>query len=76
MSWEQYRKGQAVSFRVNGGWKKGLASEIYADSISVTYSVGSADRTARIYDLRNIKPWESTNNKQASTLNEQLSFDS
>jgi hypothetical protein len=76
MTWASYRKGHTVSFRVNGGWKKGLISEVYADSVSVTYSVGSADRTARIYDSRNIKPWEPTKNKQSSTLNEQLSFDS
>ena len=76
MSWDSYRKGHTVSFRINGGWKKGIVSEVYPDSVSVTYLLGSADRTARIYDLRNIKPWQSTEKRQPSTLSEPLLFDS
>lgn len=74
MSWDQYSKGQEVSFRVNGGWKKGMVSETYADSVSVTYELGAAIRTSRIYDQRNIKPWQAkpsgplTSNEQQSSL--------
>lgn len=74
MSWDQYRKGQTVSFRVNGGWKKGIVSEAYADSASVTYQIGSTDRTARIYDLRNIKPWDNKPKNDSSTLSDQPSL--
>ena len=74
MSWAQYDKGQEVIVRALGGWVRGQISETYDTSVSVIYGRGSKILTTRIYDLRNIKPWQTQQDDQ-STSNDQLSFD-
>lgn len=74
MSWAQYDKGQEVIIRALGGWIRGQVSETYDSSVSVTYGRGSKFLTTRIYDLRNIKPWQTKQDDQ-STSNDQLSFE-
>lgn len=74
MSWAQYDKGQEVIVRALGGWVRGQISETYDTSVSVIYGRGSKILTTRIYDLRNIKPWQTKQDDQ-STSNDQLSFD-
>jgi len=74
VSWAQYDKGQEVIVRALGGWVRGQISETYDTSVSVIYGRGSQILTTRIYDLRNIKPWQTKQDDQ-STSNDQLSFD-
>jgi len=74
VSWAQYDKGQEVIVRALGGWVRGQISETYDTSVSVIYGRGSKILTTRIYDLRNIKPWQTQQDDQ-STSNDQLSFD-
>ncbi len=76
MSWEDYSKGQAVRFRALGGWIKGHIGEVYDNSVSVVFSLGSEVATTRVYDTRSIKPWTAKPpKKDKSTSNDQPLFD-
>jgi hypothetical protein len=55
VSWAAFHKGQPVQFYTADGWKKGVISTVYDNSCSVLWSVGSTQKTTRIYDCRNIK---------------------
>lgn len=55
MKWTELKKGQAVKFYAAAGWKNGTVSTVYTDSCSVTWYVGSTQKTTRIYDTRNIR---------------------
>ena len=56
MNWGSLRKGQAVKFYTADGWKKGTIANVYENSCSVLWSVGSTNKTTRVHDIRNIKP--------------------
>ena len=55
MSWGSLVKGQAVKIYVNGGWKSGVIAAVSDNSCSVLWTVGSARKITRIYDVRNVK---------------------
>lgn len=56
MRWGQFRRGQKVRFYTADGWKKGVVAHVYDNSATVSWSVGSINKTTRVYDTRNIKP--------------------
>lgn len=74
MTWSQFTKGQEVRFRALGGWVRGHISETYDSSASVAFNRGSQLYNIRIYDIRNIKPWQS-HKSNPSTSPEDPSFD-
>jgi hypothetical protein len=74
VTWTQFSKGQEVRFRALGGWIRGHVSETYDNSVSVAFNRGSQLFNTRIYDIRNIEPWQSSKSNP-STSPENPSFD-
>lgn len=75
MNWTDLKKGQEVRFRSLGGWVRGHVSEVYEDSASVAHSRGSQLFNTRVYDIRNITPWQSEKAKNQSTSPDAPLFD-
>lgn len=75
MNWTDLKKGQEVRFRALGGWIRGHVSEVYQDSASVAHSRGSQLFNTRVYDIRNITPWQSEKAKNQSTSPDAPLFD-
>jgi hypothetical protein len=74
VTWAQFSKGQEVRFRALGGWLRGHVSEVYDNSVSVAFNRGSQVLNIRVYDQRNIEPWQSAKSSP-STCQDNPSFD-